>query len=68
MVLLDLAAAYVATDAEHSMNLIAQTFDQLEHEPYGTAHGRIPALRRALEGTPQARILDERVRSLPAGD
>ncbi|MGH3903471.1 MAG: hypothetical protein ACRDTE_04675 [Pseudonocardiaceae bacterium] len=56
---------HAATDAEHGMELAAQAFDQLEREPYGTAHGRIPALCRALEGTPQARVLDERVRSLP---
>ncbi|MGH3475978.1 MAG: hypothetical protein ACRDQD_03980 [Nocardioidaceae bacterium] len=66
VVLLDLAVAHAATDAEHGMGLAAQAFDQLEREPYGTAHGRIPAVRRALEGTPQARVLDERVRSLPA--
>ncbi|MGH2350416.1 MAG: helix-turn-helix domain-containing protein [Chloroflexota bacterium] len=65
VVLLDLAAAHAATDAEHGMDFAAQAFDQLEREPYGTAHGRIPALRRVLEGTPQARVLDERVRALP---
>jgi hypothetical protein len=48
------------------MDFATQAFDQLEREPYGTAHGRVAALRRALEGTPQARVLDERVRSLPA--
>ncbi len=60
-----LVPVHAATDAEHGMELAAQAFDQLEREPYGTAHGRIPALCRALEGTPQARVLDERVRSLP---
>ncbi len=48
------------------MHFAAQAFEQLQREPYGTAYGRIPAARRALEGTPQARVLDERVRSLPA--
>ncbi|MGH3902049.1 MAG: hypothetical protein ACRDTA_28105 [Pseudonocardiaceae bacterium] len=66
VVLLDLAAAHAMTDAQHGMDLAAQAFDQLEREPYGTAYGRIPAVRRALEGTSQARVLDERVRSLPA--
>lgn len=66
VVLLDLAAAHAGTDAEHGMNCATQAFDQLEREPYGTAYGRIPAVRRALEGTPQARRLDERIRSLPA--
>lgn len=65
VVLLDLAAAHAATDAEHGMDFAAQAFDQLEREPYGTAHERIPAVRRALEGTAQARVLEERVRSLP---
>ncbi len=66
VILLDLAAAHAATDAEHGMDFAEQAFDQLEREPYGTAYGRIPAVRRALEGTPQARQLVERVRSLPA--
>jgi transcriptional regulator with XRE-family HTH domain len=66
VVLLDLAAAHAVTDAEHAMDFAAQAFDQLEREPYGTAYGRIPLVRRVLEGTPQARVLDERVRSLPA--
>ena len=66
VVLLDLAAAHAATDAQYGMDLAAQAFDQLEREPYGTAHGRILAVRRALAGTPQAQVLDERVRALPA--
>ncbi|MGH4009490.1 MAG: hypothetical protein ACRDTH_15300, partial [Pseudonocardiaceae bacterium] len=66
VVLLDLAAAHAATDAEHGMEFAEQAFDQLERELYGTAYGRIPAVRRALEGTPQAQLLVERVRSLPA--
>lgn len=66
VVLLDLAAAHAATDAERGMDFATQAFDQLEREPYGTAHGRVAAVRRALEGTPQARMLDERVLSLPA--
>ncbi|MGH3915325.1 MAG: hypothetical protein ACRDTC_18245, partial [Pseudonocardiaceae bacterium] len=66
VVLLDLAAAHAATDAEHAMALALQALEQLERQSYGTAYGRIPALRRTLEGTPQARVLDERVRSLPA--
>lgn len=67
MVLLDLPAAHAVTDAEHGMDFAAQAFDQLEREPYSTAYGRIPAVRSALEGTPQACVLDERMRSLPAG-
>jgi hypothetical protein len=66
VVLLDLAAAHAVTDGEHAMDFAAQAFDQLEREPYGTAYDRIPLLRHALEGTPQAQVLDERVRSLPA--
>lgn len=66
VVLLDLAAAEAYTDAEHRMDFAAQAFDQLTLEPYGTAYGRIPAVRRALEGTPQARVLEERIRALPA--
>lgn len=66
VVLLDLAAAHAVTDAEHGMDFAAQAFDQLKLEPYGTAYGRIPAVRRALEGTPQARLLEERIRALPA--
>ncbi|MCA1705394.1 MAG: XRE family transcriptional regulator, partial [Actinobacteria bacterium] len=66
VVLLDLATTHAVTDAAHAMDLAGQAFDQLEREPYGSAFGRIPALRRALTGTPQARVLDERVRSLPA--
>ncbi len=66
VVLLDLAAALAVTDAEHGMDFAAQAFDQLKIEPYGTAYGRIPAVRRALEGTPQERLLEERIRSLPA--
>lgn len=64
--LLDLATACAVADVEHGMDLAAQAFDLLEREPYGMAYGRIPALRRALEGTPKARVLDERVRMLPA--
>ena len=66
VVLLDLAAAHATTDAEHGMTLAAQAFDQLEREPYGTAYGRIPAVQRALKDTRHTRLLDERVRSLPA--
>lgn len=66
VILLDLATAHAVADAEQGMHLATQAFDQLEREPYGTAHGRIPALRQALDGTPQAQVLDERVRSLPA--
>ncbi len=66
VVLLDLAATHAATDTEYGMDLATQAFDQLEREPYGTAYGRIPALRRALDGTPQSAVLDERVRALPA--
>lgn len=44
VVLLDLAAAHAATDAEHGMDFAMQAFDQLEREPYGTAYGRIPEL------------------------
>jgi transcriptional regulator with XRE-family HTH domain len=66
VVLLDLAAAHASTDAEHAMTLASQAFDQLEREPYGTAYGRIPEVQRALKGTRQTRLLDERVRSLPA--
>ncbi len=62
---LDLAAAHARGDAEHGMDFAAQAFEQLEREPYGTAYGRIPAVRHALVGTPQARLLDERIRSLP---
>lgn len=65
VVLLDLATAYAATDLEHGMALAEQAFDQLEREPYATAHDRIPALRRALHGAPEQRVLDERVRALP---
>jgi transcriptional regulator with XRE-family HTH domain len=65
VVLLDLAAAHARADAEHGMDFAAQAFEQLEREPYGTAYGRIPAVRHALVGTPQARLLDERIRSLP---
>jgi hypothetical protein len=50
VVLLDLAAAHATTDAEHGMDLAAQAFDQLEQGPYGTAHGRISALRRRKHG------------------
>lgn len=65
VVLLDLAAAHAATDAEHAMALAEQAFDQLEREPYVMAHDRIPALQRALHGTMQQRALDERARALP---
>jgi hypothetical protein len=65
VVLLDLAAAHARGDAEHGMDFAAQAFEQLEREPYGTAYGRITAVRHALVGTPQARLLDERIRSLP---
>lgn len=54
------------TDAEHGVDFAAQAFDQLEREHYGTTHGRIPAVRCAPEGTLQAQVLHERVRSLPA--
>lgn len=64
MVLLDLATAQAVTDAEHGMDFAMQAFDQIEGEPYGTAYGRIPAVRSALEGSPQIRVLDERVRAL----
>lgn len=66
VVLVDLAAAHAGTDAEHGADLAGQAFDQLEREPYGTAYGRIPAVRRVLDGTPHARMVDERVRMLPA--
>jgi hypothetical protein len=66
VVLLDLATAHAMTDAEYGMELAGQAFDRLERQPYGTAYGRIPAVRRALEGTPQARLVDERVLMLPA--
>ncbi|MGH4017656.1 MAG: hypothetical protein ACRDT0_00105, partial [Pseudonocardiaceae bacterium] len=65
VVLLDLATSYAPTDPEYAMALAEQAFDQLEHQPYVTAHDRIPALRRALEGTPQARVFDERARAFP---
>lgn len=65
VVLFDLATAHASTDPEHAMALAEQAFGQLEREPYITAHDRIPALRRALHGTPQHRMLDERARALP---
>ncbi|MGH3942869.1 MAG: type II toxin-antitoxin system HicB family antitoxin [Pseudonocardiaceae bacterium] len=52
--------------AEHAMAFTVQALHRLEREPYGTAHGRIPALRRALEGSQRALVLDEWARSLPA--
>jgi hypothetical protein len=65
VVLLDLATAHAAADPEHGMALAEQAFDQLEREPYATAHDRIPGLQRALQGTIQMRTLDERTRALP---
>ena len=66
VVLFDLAAAHAAADPAHGMTLAGQALDLLEHEPYGAAYGRIPEVRQALDGTPQAQMLDERVRALPA--
>lgn len=66
VILLDLAAAHAVTDAERGADLAGQALDRLEREPYGTAYDRIPAVRRVLEGTPHAHVLDERVRMLPA--
>ncbi|MDQ3601769.1 MAG: XRE family transcriptional regulator [Actinomycetota bacterium] len=65
VVLLDLATTHAAADPAHAMTLAGQALDLLEHEPYGAAYGRIPEVRQALDGTPQAQILDERVRALP---
>jgi len=66
VVLLDLATAHAVADPAHGMTLAGQALDLLEHEPYAAACGRIPELRQALDGTPQAHMLDERVRALPA--
>jgi len=66
VVLLDLATAHTAADPAYAMTLAGQALDLLEHEPYGSAYGRIPEVRQALDGTPQAQMLDERVRALPA--
>ena len=66
VVLLDLATAHAAADPAHGMTLAGQALDLLEHEPYGAAYGRIPEVRQALDGTPQAQMLDERVRALPS--
>ncbi len=65
VVLLDLAIAQAAVDPEHGMAFAEQAFDHLEREPYVTAHDRIPALRRALDGTAQQRAVDQRTRALP---
>ncbi len=34
------------------MGFATQALDQLEREPYGTAHGRIPAVRQAHDTAP----------------
>jgi len=67
VVLFDLAAAHAAADPAHGMTLAGQALDLLEHEPYGAAYGRIPEVRQALDWTPQAQMLDERLsEQLPA--
>ncbi len=66
VVLLDLATAHATADPAHGLTLAGRALDLLEHDPYGAAYGRIAEVRQALDGTPQAQLLDERVRALPA--
>jgi hypothetical protein len=66
VILLDLALAHAAQDAEQAAALAGQALDVLEKDWYGTAFERVPQVRAALEPTPFARQLEERSRTLPS--
>lgn len=64
VVLLDLAAAHAPTDADHAVTLAHQACDMLDDHPYSAAVERIPAVHRALAGTPAGVELVDRTRAL----
>lgn len=64
VLLLDLATAQAATDAEQALATALQACDLLSREPYATALQRVQQVHEALGTTRYSAELDERVRAV----
>jgi transcriptional regulator with XRE-family HTH domain len=66
VVQLDLAAALAPNDADQAAELAYRALEALTADPYAAAMSRVPQLSVALQATPFAGELEDRVRALPA--